>query len=327
MRQPKRISAGNIPGNRPFEAPSAPDVARLQWLRPFVRQSGNQKRPAWFMDERKLLDYLVVFVAGGTGQFKVSGKTFDVGPGDLVWVPPDTLHAMRGYPPSMHCLFAHFDLLYDPRRSHWDACIPGGARDFDACRRYMHPPVHDPLIATWRGKMAIVNPTTVETLLRAICFEHQRSPAGSALILAGLMLQLLAEIMRGSSPAGAIKPAHMSELRKTEASIQECADRNLDVTELAMRARLSASHFRRLFQQTYGESPRHMHRRARMRRAAELLVYSDLNISEIANTLGFSTVHNLSRAFRDLTGVAPTRYRQGEGKRPPRRKTNRRQNT
>jgi AraC-like DNA-binding protein len=304
----------NIPGYRPLEAPGATDAARLQWLRPFVRQSGNQKRPPWFLDERKLLDYVLVFVASGTGRFKVAGKAFDVGPGDLVWVPPNTPHTMRGYPPLMHCLYVHFDLLYDPQRSHWDACIPGRTYDFEACRRYMHPPIHDPLISSWRGKLPIDNPTTVETLLSAICFEHCRSPSGSALVLAGLMLQLLAEIMRGMTTSGAIKPAHVSELRKTEALIQECADRNLNVAELAGQARLSCSHFRRLFQQTYGESPRHMHRRARMRRAAELLVYSNLNISEIANALGFSTVHNLSRAFRDLTGIAPTRYRQGGGK-------------
>ncbi len=52
-----------------------------------------------------------------------------------------------------------------------------------------------------------------------------------------------------------------------------------------------------------------MHRRARIRRACELLAYSNLNVSEIAQQLGFSTVHNLSRAFRALNGVPPTTYR------------------
>jgi len=307
--------AAKIPGYRPLEAPGGPDAKRLQCLRPFVRQTGNEKRLPWFIDERKLLDYLVVFVASGTGRFKVAGKSFDVGPGDLVWVPPDTLHAMQGYPPTMHCLYAHFDLLYDPRRSHWDACIPGGTRDLRTCRPRLHPPVRDPLIAAWCGKLLVANPMAIEKLLGDICLEHRRSPSGATVILSGLLLQLLAEIIRGTAPSGAMHPAHMNDLRKTEALIQERADRNLNVAELAGQARLSTSHFRRLFQEVYGESPRHMHRRARMRRAAELLVYSNLNISEIAGRLGFSTVHNLSRAFRDMTGISPTRYRQGGGSR------------
>ncbi len=304
-------AAARIPGFRPPDVPAAADVRRLRHLRPFVRQSGNDRRAPWFLDERRLLDYLAVFIASGRGRFSVGGEVFEVGAGDLAWIPPDTPHSMRGFPPVMHCLYVHFDLLYDPARSHWDAYIPAGTLDLRPFRRFMHPPVDDPVIAAWRGRLRVSNPGVIETRLRDICFEHRRSPSGSALMLSGMMLGLLADILRGMESLGALTPAHLSDLRAAESAIQNQATGDLDVRPLARAARLSPSHFRRLFHERFGESPRDMHRRVRLRRACELLVYSNLNISEIAQALGYSTVHNFSRAFRQGIGAPPSRYRRG----------------
>ncbi|MDD5707735.1 MAG: helix-turn-helix domain-containing protein [Kiritimatiellae bacterium] len=306
-----RGGAEKIPGFRPADVPDAAGAMRLLRLAPFVRQSGNDRRAPWFLGERRLLDYLAVFIASGQGHFSVGAEDFEVGPGDLVWIPPDTPHSMRGYPPVMHCLYVHFDLLYDPARSHWDAYIPSGTLDLSPFRRLMHPPVDDPAIAAWRGLLRVSNPGAIETRLRDICFEHRRSPSGSALLLSGMLLGLLSDILRGVESLGALTSAHLSDLRTAEAAIQSHLTGDLDVFPLAQAARLSCSHFRRLFRERFGESPRAMHRRARIRRACELLVYSNLNVSEIAAALGYSTVHNFSRAFSQIAGAPPSRYRRG----------------
>jgi AraC-like DNA-binding protein len=72
---------------------------------------------------------------------------------------------------------------------------------------------------------------------------------------------------------------------------------------------LSVSHFRKLFRETHGESPRDMQNRALMQKACELVLHSSWSITEIAYQLGFSTVHNFSRAFRREIGVSPQGYR------------------
>jgi AraC-like DNA-binding protein len=43
-----------------------------------------------------------------------------------------------------------------------------------------------------------------------------------------------------------------------------------------------------------------------------MLVYSNRSISETAYALGFSTVHNFSRAFSQVTGMSPGAYRRGK---------------
>ena len=45
--------------------------------------------------------------------------------------------------------------------------------------------------------------------------------------------------------------------------------------------------------------------------ACDDLIYSDCSITEIADRLGFTNVHNFSRAFRKAIGQPPTAYRAG----------------
>ena len=302
-----------VPGERTIEHPKPQISERLLRLHPYVRQTGDDFRKPWLLRSRKLLDYLVVYIAEGAGRFVVAGEEFPVGPGDLIWIPPDTLHEMEGYAPVMHCVYAHFDLLYDPARSHWDACIPGAVQDLTLWSSLMHPSLNDPLIDSWHGKLPVTNGPAIGALLSSICVEHRRAPAGNALQLAGMVLQLVGLIAQGMAPAGHPTPHHRT-LEGALGFVHEHPDRPLDVGRLAGAVGLSASHFRKLFREHTGRSPRSMHRQARMRKACELLVYNPaMNISQVAFALGFSTVHNFSRAFRDVTGYSPRAYRRVSG--------------
>jgi AraC-like DNA-binding protein len=177
----------------------------------------------------------------------------------------------------------------------------------------MHPELDDPVISKWCGKLRLANHGIIKNLLQKICFEHLRSPAGSTVLLSGLLLQTVAEIIRGTQlPKESLNPLHWDRMQRAIENIHEQADGTVSVDSLAQGMRLSTSHFRRLFRETHGQSPRAVHRNARIQKARELLIYSDLTVSEIAFQLGFSTVHNFSRAFKQVMGVSPTEYRQGQ---------------
>jgi len=94
-----------------------------------------------------------------------------------------------------------------------------------------------------------------------------------------------------------IKNNSLNKIKTAALFIQERAREDLNIASLAKRFGISESHFRKLFRETYGESSLTFHRKARMNKACELLVYTNMNISEIANFLGLSSIHNFSRAF------------------------------
>jgi AraC-like DNA-binding protein len=211
----------------------------------------------------------------------------------------------------MHCIYIHFDLLYDPARSHWDVAVPGGKRDLGDWRTLMHPPLNDPTIDFWRGKLEIANPAEIKSLMQKICLEHSRQSNSAALQLSGLMIQIVAEIIRGTARGESLAPLHWDAMQQSLESIQKDLVSRFSVEEQAAKKGLSSSHFRKLFREVHGQSARSARRNALMQKARELLLYSDLSVSEIADRLGFSTVHNFSRAFRSMAGISPRQYRQG----------------
>jgi AraC family transcriptional regulator len=56
----------------------------------------------------------------------------------------------------------------------------------------------------------------------------------------------------------------------------------------------------------------------RIERAKELLMYGEMNLVEIADLLGYSSVQHLSLQFKKITGLTPTHFKQiSENKRKP----------
>lgn len=56
----------------------------------------------------------------------------------------------------------------------------------------------------------------------------------------------------------------------------------------------------------------------KIERVKELLVYDEMNLNEIADAMGYSSVAHLSAQFKKVTGLTPSHYKQiGERKRKP----------
>jgi AraC-like DNA-binding protein len=261
------------------------------------------------MGGRKLLDYLLVYIADGRGRFEIAGTAYEAEPGDLFWIPPDTVHAMEGHPPTMDCPYVHFDLAYRPQQSHWEGSIPAGTLDLAPFGERRHPPLLHPLLAGLTGRIRGYTNARVGQLIREIVSEHRRSQPRCELRLSGLVLEILAEILRGQEGLSADYGKHIPLLEEAAESARGQLREPLRIAEMARFCELSPSNFRLLFASHFGCSPRTWLRRARVQRAKELMIGSPLNFSEIAARVGFASVHAFSRAFRASEGITPSEYR------------------
>ncbi|MDB5709690.1 MAG: Transcriptional regulator, AraC family [Sphingomonas bacterium] len=282
---------------------SAADHELSAMLSPYVRGALEHMRGAWHIARRTVADYLLVYVISGAGRFSVDDDAFDVGPADLIWIPPGVLHEMRGHPPRMFVAYLHFDLVYDPQRS---PRVRSGAAYPTDDHPDMHPLFARQPIAGWRGKLPVVNGPAIYALMKQAIAEQRG--ARRPLCVSGLMLQIIGEIATGLSPSAAIAGARWPALRLAAERIFATPEAELDLPAMARAAQLSESHFRKLFRETHGESPRAMRNRALMQKACELVLHSGASLSQIAFQLGFSTVHNFSRAFSREIGTSPRDY-------------------
>ncbi|WP_316741322.1 AraC family transcriptional regulator [Pedobacter antarcticus] len=81
------------------------------------------------------------------------------------------------------------------------------------------------------------------------------------------------------------------------------------VEELARKANLSVSSFKREFSKLYNDSPANYIKNQRLEKAAKLLLASDNRVTDIALDCGFNDLANFTKSFHDKYNVTPTNYR------------------
>ncbi|MGK9118093.1 helix-turn-helix domain-containing protein [Olivibacter jilunii] len=81
------------------------------------------------------------------------------------------------------------------------------------------------------------------------------------------------------------------------------------VEDLAQKANLSVSSFKREFKKLYDDSPANYIRTKRLERAAELLSVSNERITDIAFDCGFNDLANFTKSFHDRYNVSPSNFR------------------
>jgi len=84
---------------------------------------------------------------------------------------------------------------------------------------------------------------------------------------------------------------------------------------LSIKLKYSYTYLANVFSKNEGETIEHFFISHKIEKVKELLIYSDLNITEIAYELKYSSVAHLSNQFKTLTGLTPSQYKQLRNKR------------
>lgn len=95
-------------------------------------------------------------------------------------------------------------------------------------------------------------------------------------------------------------------IRYVEANLEN----DLSLNDVAQHCNYSPYHFSVLFHQYFGETMKSYIKKRRLTRAAEHLKHTETSIIHIAVKYGYSSQEAFSRAFTDLFGITPHKYRQ-----------------
>ena len=85
--------------------------------------------------------------------------------------------------------------------------------------------------------------------------------------------------------------------------------RNFNASTLADNLKVSRSYFTTTFTNKTGETPYNYLLKVRIKKAQDYLKNSNLSITEIAYSVGFSSIERFSEMFKKHTGQSPSKYR------------------
>ncbi len=96
---------------------------------------------------------------------------------------------------------------------------------------------------------------------------------------------------------------------KARKYIEEHADEELSLTQIAKVVNMNANYLSEKFKQVTGTNFVEYVARTRFANACDLLRKSNLRISEIAFAAGFQSLSQFNRVFKRFSGKSPTQYR------------------
>ena len=82
----------------------------------------------------------------------------------------------------------------------------------------------------------------------------------------------------------------------------------LNVEMITSEVGISRVHLHRKLKELTNQSTRDLIRNVRLKQAANMLINTDYNVSEISDMTGFSSVTLFSRSFKELYGITPSEY-------------------
>lgn len=91
---------------------------------------------------------------------------------------------------------------------------------------------------------------------------------------------------------------------------ENATDMNMGLTAVAREFRLKPREAAESFRAYYGESINDVIHKARVKRARELLLTTDMAVQDIAAAVGYCSLATMYRAFTNVEGIAPGKLRQ-----------------
>jgi len=86
---------------------------------------------------------------------------------------------------------------------------------------------------------------------------------------------------------------------------------DITLKNLAEIGSVSPAHLNKLFRGAFNMSPMQYINNLRLDKAKELMMYSDFNISQISELVGFASIHYFSRYFKKKEKISPSEFRSG----------------
>ena len=231
--------------------------------------------------------YLLHLVTSGKGSFTILGKTYSVGAGEFFFIPPDTLN-------------------------------------------YYEADALEPWSYTWLGMKGELLPAFFERL--GISAEN---PVGKFTPeLYDILAEILEEMATGVTAAfAAVGQCYLflncleKSLNKPESAqhrpsenverattlIDERLHKSLSVSALADELGLDRSYLCSIFKRELGCSPQQYILKRKIEQAKYFLSSTEENVKYIALSLGYDDPFVFSRAFKKVTGISPSHWRETHG--------------
>jgi AraC-like DNA-binding protein len=245
----------------------------------------------------------LAIILDGTALHRVNSEAYPIGRGDVFVINNRTSHGFADVKNMRIC-----NIMYDPDeflKPFMDLSqLPGYHALF-----MLEPLYRARDCFRSRLRLAPAAISEIEALITVLTAEQQARGAGFRTAIRARFIELVLLLSRHYSQNTTSASQRLLRLGAVMAHLETHYAQPLRLPELAAMANLSINQFLRVFRSIYQTTPIEYVLKQRIMQARELLLSSDLNITDVAYETGFSDSNYFARAFRRVVKKSPREFR------------------
>ncbi|MFF2483699.1 helix-turn-helix domain-containing protein [Paenibacillus sp. NPDC058071] len=236
----------------------------------------------WAPREKPMPNFDLFYVWSGEGEVELNGTAYEVGKGScFLFRPGDFTSATHNPQKPLVITYIHFDTKDAPEQ------IPDRYRKFVDTVEFEH---------------------LLSRYVRLFLVKTFAAELEAQLVLKQLLIHLFREDMQAP-----VEKKASNQLTEAIHEIANFVRQNPGVAhrveDLAQRAQLSPRYFSMKFKEMIGMSVQSYMIQTRIERAQHLLMHEGMNVTEVADALGYRDIFFFSRQFKQYTGRSPSEIR------------------
>lgn len=152
------------------------------------------------------------------------------------------------------------------------------------------------------------------SLLQQMLWEQEHTEAYAEDMLISLLRLLLLTLLRENrengvqGQTGQCLNSENQVIRRAQQYIADHVTEKLTVPAIAQAVQVSASYLTALFHRHLQIAPGEYIRRIKLEKSRQMIRQGQMNFTEIAESLQYSTIHHFSRQFKQMFGMTPSEY-------------------
>ncbi|WP_041643903.1 AraC family transcriptional regulator [Mahella australiensis] len=274
-------------------------------INPHVRFANLLVCPIGFCEgPRKIYDHQFLYVHSGHGLIKIGDNEYEASAGDLFFYSPGLIHTMTADNTNPFVLTGiHFDFT----KNHTDKLYPIGPFDLASFRTdNITENIQFLDFGGFKDKVSFQDSSRMRSLIMSIVKEYEDQRRYNQTCLDGYFLAFLGIVARYTIAEDKNSRNDNHLVNEIIEYIQIHYDQDITNKQLADIFHFNPNYLNHIMVIHTGVSLHQYLINTRIRRSLDMLLYTDMSISQVSAAVGFSDIHYFSRLFKQRIGYPPS---------------------